>query len=70
MPKSARSAQRLDLDAALLVLDALGAVDVGRHVVVGHGDGLAPGARTLRPAMRSPSKACGLVTSWTRWRSM
>ena len=23
-----------------------------------------------RPASRSPSKACGLVTSWTRWRSI
>ena len=28
------------------------------------------GARTLRPARRRPSKACGLVTSWTRWRSI
>ena len=26
--------------------------------------------RTLRPASRSPSKACGLVTSWSRCRSM
>jgi hypothetical protein len=25
---------------------------------------------TLRPAMRRPSKACGLVTSCTRWRSI
>ncbi len=24
------------------------------------------GRRSLRPAMRRPSKACGLVTSWTR----
>ena len=31
---------------------------------------VASGRRTLRPAMRSPSKACGLVTSWTRWRSI
>ncbi len=31
---------------------------------------VASGARTRRPARRSPSKACGLVTSWTRWRSM
>jgi hypothetical protein len=23
----------------------------------------------LRPASFSPSNACGLVTSWTRWRS-
>ena len=28
------------------------------------------GRRTGRPAMRSPSKACGEVTSWTRCRSM
>ncbi len=28
------------------------------------------GERTLRPVMRRPSKACGLVTSWTRWRSI
>ena len=28
------------------------------------------GRRTLRPLIRKPSKACGLVTSWTRWRSM
>ena len=26
--------------------------------------------RTGRPTMRRPSKACGLVTSWTRCRSM
>ena len=26
--------------------------------------------RTLRPAARSPSNACGLVTSWIRWRSI
>ena len=28
------------------------------------------GRRTSRPASRSPSKACGEVTSWIRWRSM
>ena len=28
------------------------------------------GRRTFRPAARRPSKACGLVTSCTRWRSM
>ncbi len=28
------------------------------------------GRRTLRPARRRPSNACGLVTSCTRWRSM
>jgi hypothetical protein len=30
----------------------------------------APGRHGRRPASRSPSKACGEVTSWTRWRSM
>ena len=28
------------------------------------------GRRTARPASRRPSKACGEVTSWMRWRSM
>ena len=28
------------------------------------------GRRSFRPASRSPSKACGEVTSWMRWRSM
>ena len=28
------------------------------------------GRRTVRPLSRSPSNACGLVTSWMRWRSM
>ena len=28
------------------------------------------GRRTGLPAAASPSKACGLVTSCTRWRSM
>ena len=60
--------QRFDLNLGLGVVDALGAVG-GRHVVVDHGKGLL-GARTLRPAMRRPSKACGLVTSCTRWRSI
>ena len=27
------------------------------------------GRRTRRPRSRSPEKACGLVTSWMRWRS-
>src|ERR1700722_14984467 len=31
---------------------------------------VASGRRTPRPAIRRPSKACGEVTSWTRWRSM
>src|SRR6187551_2611894 len=28
-----------------------------------------PGRRTPIPRARRPEKACGLVTSWTRWRS-
>ncbi len=31
---------------------------------------VASGRRTARPAARRPSNAWGLVTSWTRWRSM
>ena len=31
---------------------------------------VSSGRRTARPASRSTSNACGLVTSWTRWRSM
>ena len=60
--------ERLDLERRFRIVDALGAVG-GRHVVVDHGQ-RPLGARTLRPAMRSPSKACGLVTSWTRCRSI
>ena len=49
--------QRVDLDPALRVVDAAGAADVGRHVVVGNGDGLLgradargrPGAGPRRP---------------------
>ena len=29
-----------------------------------------PSRQTLRCATSSPSNACGLVTSWTTWRSM
>ena len=31
---------------------------------------VSSGRRTRRPDRRRPSKACGLVTSWTRCRSM
>jgi hypothetical protein len=62
-------AQRLDLDAGLLVLDAVD--PVGEVGTLWSGTAMvASGRRTVRPAMRSPSKACGLVTSCTRWRSM
>ena len=61
--------QRLDLDARFLVGDALAdgrwSARCGRPPRC-----VASGRRTLRPARRRPSKACGLVTSWTRWRSM
>ena len=62
--------QRFDLDAGELVGDQarrFGAV--GRHVVVGGGQ-RPVGPAHRRPASRSPSKACGEVTSWTRCRSM
>ena len=58
-----------DLGRGFGIVDAVRAVG-GRHVVVDHGQRLAPGWRTWRPVMRRPSNACGLVTSWTRWRSM
>jgi hypothetical protein len=60
--------QRLDLLARDRIGDALLPVR-GRRVVVGRGDDgrNAPG---LAPASLRPSKACGLVTSCTRWRSM
>ena len=61
-------AQHLDLPGGDRVGDRL--VDVGgRDVVVLGGDGEV-GAADLAPDSRRPSNACGLVTSWTRWRSM
>ena len=62
------AAQRLDLGAADRVLDRLVPVE-RRDVVVLGGQGEV-GAAYPRPASRSPSKACGEVTSWIRWRSM
>ena len=61
--------QRLDLDTAFLVLDAeRRSGEVG--TLWSTTASVFSGWRTLRPVMRRPSKACGLVTSWTRWRSM
>ena len=60
--------ERRDLQRRFRIVDAVAAVG-GRHVVVDDGERLLR-ARTLRPARRRPSKACGLVTSWTRWRSI
>ena len=62
--------QRLDLDAAFLVLDAELAVGRGRDIVVDDGQRLFRMRGPCGRVMRRPSKACGLVTSWTRWRSM
>ena len=63
-------AQRIDLRGGDLVDDVQAVVGAGRgNVMVDRGDGRS-GRRSLRPAMRRPSKACGEVTSWTRWRSM
>ncbi len=33
-------------------------------------EGLRAAGRTVRPELRRPSNACGLVTSWVRWRSI
>jgi len=58
----------LDLRSALGIGDADGAVVV--WMLWSTTASVFSGARTLRPDMRSPSNACGLVTSWTRWRSI
>ncbi len=50
--------ERLDLDAAVLVLDPLGAVERGGHVVVGHGDGLA-GRADLPARQAQPLEGLG-----------
>ena len=60
--------QRLDLDARLLLGDALERSVVG--TLWSGTASVASGRRTCRPVWRRPSKACGLVTSCTRWRSM
>ena len=61
--------QGLDLDARALVGDAACERSVVGTLWSGTAS-VASGRRTLRPVRRRPSKACGLVTSWTRWRSM
>jgi hypothetical protein len=60
--------ERLDLDAAFFFGDALERSVVG--MLWSTTASVLCGAWTLRPVMRRPSKACGLVTSWTRWRSI
>jgi len=54
-------AQRLNLDAAGRVGDRL--VDVEGGVLWSSVASVRSGRRTGRPAIRSPSNACGLVTS-------
>ncbi len=78
-------AQGVDVDAELGAVALEGfELHAGELVLDARGDGRVPsvgalwsamarvrsGRRTFRQARRSPSKACGLVTSWTRWRSM
>ena len=60
--------ERLDLQARTALGDAAAAI-AGRNVVIDTAS-VASGRRTLRPACRKPSKACGLCTSSRRWRSM
>jgi len=62
------AADLLDLEGALRVDDGevAGVVGVEWSAVAR----VCDGRRTLRPRARRPVKACGLVTSWTSWRSM
>ena len=60
--------QRLDLDAALRIGDALGAVG-GRHIVVGHRERLFRGAH-LAAREAQALEGLGVVTSCTRCRSI
>jgi len=60
--------QRVDLLLGDRVQDGQAAVGRG-DIVVGVAT-VRSGRRTLRPERRNASKACGLVTSWTKWRSM
>jgi hypothetical protein len=62
--------QRLDLRARERVADARGDRRAVGGTLWSAVASVRSGRRTLRPARRSPSKACGLVTSWTRCRSM
>ena len=62
--------QRLDLDPRELVGDRRAALVPSVGTLWSAVARVLSGRRTLRPASRSPSKACGEVTSWTRCRSM
>ncbi len=59
--------QLLDLNAGFRGRGCL-ATDRCRNIVIDYGERLFRSANE-RPARRNPSNACGLVTSWTRWRS-
>ena len=62
--------ERLHLDARELVLDPCG-VECRPWARCGRRSRASgPGAARRGPASRRPSNACGLVTSWTRCRSM
>ena len=56
-----------DLNTAFGIVDAMRAIGGGDIVIDDRERFLR---RTRRPLNRNPSKACGLVTSCTRWRSM
>ena len=60
--------QRLYLMRGLRVVDAVAPVS-GRHVVIDDSQRVFRRA-DRRPATRKPSNACGLVTSWIKWRSI
>ena len=69
MPKSsAVLAQRAHLGGG--VAGPQRDVDIARGDGVVHGGEGLSGRRTGSPRSRSMAKACGEVTSWTRWASM
>ena len=71
MPNSAQlrsSVSTCTRESSSLIRAATGVPSVG--VLWSAVASVRSGRRTLRPARRSPSNACGLVTSWTRCRSM
>ncbi len=68
-PKSAQFLRRV----STWVLDTGSAIGLSQSIVGTLWSSVArvrSGRRTDRLASRRPSNACGLVTSWIRWRSM
>ncbi len=63
-------AQRIHLRGGDLIDDVEAVLCAGRGDVVVYRSDVTIRAANLPAAMRRPSKACGLVTSWTRCRSM